>query len=187
MVLAGAMDQTTDHDPVRVADAARPRPLPIEPVTAGRDLGLAGRRRRRGDAGVQARVPDIVLRLVGKMRKDAGVVAEIVEAPGGRAAGRPSELDRYVELDLVVVLVAAPALGHDGPDQPGIDVLFDRLARDVAITFRLERPLLQPGRQRPGAVDELRAARDAFRRCCRGQRFHGRHVVLPRAVLFAAA
>ena len=111
MVLALAEHQAADHDPLRVANAAAPRPFAVEAVAAGRDLGLAGRRGRGGDAGVRVAAPHVVLRLLGEMRQDAGVVAEVVEAPGRRAAGRAAELDRDVEGDLVVVLVAAPALG----------------------------------------------------------------------------
>ena len=134
--------EPADHHPLRVADAARPRPLAVEAIAAGCDLRLAGGRRRRGDAGVAIPVPDVVLRLVREVREDAGMVAQIVQAPGRRAAGRAAELDGDVERDLVVVLIAAPALGHDGADQAGIDVFLDRLPRDVAIALGLDRALL---------------------------------------------
>ena len=123
--------------------------------------------------------PHVVLRLLGKVREDAGVVAEIVQAPGRGAAGRAPELDGDVEGDLMVVLVAAPALGHDGADEAGIDVLLDRLARDVAVALGLDRALGEPRRQRPRALDELRAARDALHRRGGRQGFHGTHGRLP--------
>ena len=151
MVLALAKDEAADHDPLRVADAARPRPLAVEPVAAGRDLGLAGGGGRGGDAGVAVLAPHVVLRLVGEMREDAGVVAEIVQAPGRRAAGGAAELDRDIERDLVIVLVAVPALGHDGAHEPGVDIFLDRLARDVAVALGLDRALAQLRRQRAGA------------------------------------
>src|SRR5437879_2180989 len=108
------MDQPADHHPLRMADAARPRPFAVEAIATRCDLRLAGGRRRRGNAGIAILVPDVVLRLVREMRENAGMVAEVVQAPGRRAAGRAAELDGDVEGDLVVVLVAAPALGHDG-------------------------------------------------------------------------
>ena len=161
MVLALAKDEAADHDPLRVADAARPRPLAVEPVAAGRDLGLAGGGGRGGDAGVAVLAPHVVLRLVGEMREDAGVVAEIVQAPGRRAAGGAAELDGDIERDLVVVLVAVPALGHDRAHEAGVDIFLDRLARDVAVALGLDRALAQLRRQRAGAPHQLLAARNA--------------------------
>src|SRR5262245_62824726 len=163
-MLAGAMHEAADHDPVRVADAARPRPLAVEAIAAGDGRDLAGGRGRGGDAGIAVGAPHVVLRLLGEMREDAGVVAEIVEAPGRRAAGRAPEHDRDVERGLVVVLVATPALGHDGADEARLDVLLDRLTRDVAVALGSDRALGELRRQRPRAADEFLARRDALRR-----------------------
>src|SRR5262245_33321894 len=179
MMLALAMDQAADHHPVRMPDAARPRPLSVQPIAARRRLGLAGGRRRGGDAGVAVLVPDVMLRLVGKMREDAGVVAQIVQAPGRGAAGGAAELDRDVEGDLVVVLVAAPTFRRDGADQAGVDIFLDRLVRNVAVTLGLDRALAQPGCQRPRTLHQLVRARNAFRRRGGGQCLHGTHVFLP--------
>src|SRR5262245_64579674 len=179
MVLAGAMHEAADHDPVRVADAARPRPLAVQAVAAGDGLDLAGGRGRGGDAGVAVPVPHVVLRLVGKVREDAGMVAEIVQAPGRRAAGRAPELDGDVEGYLMVVLVAAPALGHDGADEARVDVLLDRLARDIAVALGPDRALGELRRQRPRTADKLVTRRDALRRRSGRQCFHGTHASLP--------
>ncbi len=179
MVLALAKDEAADHDPLRVADAARPRPLAVEPVAAGRDLGLAGGGGRGGDAGVAVLAPHVVLRLVGEMREDAGVVAEIVQAPGRRAAGGAAELDRDIERDLVIVLVAVPALGHDRAHEPGVDIFLDRLARDVAVALGLDRALAQLRRQRAGALHQLLPARNALHRRNGRHCFHGSHAHLP--------
>ena len=66
------------------------------------------------------------------------------------AATAAAKLDGDIELDLVVVLTAAEALGHDGADQAGIDIFIDRFARDVAIALGPDGALLQSRRQRPG-------------------------------------
>src|SRR5262249_24331371 len=149
---------------VRMPDAARPRPLAVELVAAGGDLGLAGGRRRSRDAGVAVLVPDVVLRLVGEMRQDAGVIAEIVQAPGRGAAGRAAELEGDVELDLVVVLVAAPALRHDRAQEPGIDVFLHRLEWNIALALGPDRALPELRRQRARPGDQFLAARDALHR-----------------------
>ena len=137
---------------------------PSRLVAAGRDRDLAGRRRRGGDAGGLVAAPDVVLRLLREVRQDAGVIAEIVQAPGRRAAGRFAELDGDVEHHLVVVLVAAPALGLQRVDQAGVDVFLDRLARNVAVALGLDRALAQLGRQRAGARDKLLGGRNLLRR-----------------------
>ena len=167
MILAVAEHQPANHDPLRVPQAAAPGPAAVELVAAGGDRDLAGRRGRGGDARRLVAAPDVVLRLFGKMRQDAGVVAEIVQAPGGRATGRLAELDRNVERDLVVVLVAAPALGLQRMDQAGVDVFVDRLLRDVAVALRLHRALAQLRRKRLGAGDKLLGAGNIARRGCR--------------------
>jgi hypothetical protein len=179
VVLARAMNETADHNPLRVADAARPRPLAVEAVAAGCGLGLSGGRRRRGDASIAVPAPDVMLSFVGEVREDAGMIAEIVQAPGRGAAGRAAKLNGDIERDLVIVLIAAPALRHDGADQAGIDVFLDRLARDVAIALGAKRALAQLRRQRPRALDQLLAARDGPRRRSGGrQKFNGTHVRL---------
>ena len=179
MILARAKHQAADHDPLRMADAARPRPLAIEAIAAGRDFGLAGGRRRGGDAGIGIDAPHVVLRFVGKMRQDAGVVAEIIEAPGRRTAGRSAQLDRDVEGDFVVMLVAAPALRHDGAHQAGVDVLLHRLARNVAVALRLHGALAQFRRQLARAPHQFVGGRNGLlrRRLC--ARLDDTHASLP--------
>ena len=161
MILAVALHQPADHDPVRVAQAGAPRPAAVEPIAAGRERDFAGRRRRGGDAGCLVAAPDVVLRFFGKQRQHAGVIGEIVQAPGRGAAGRFAELDRDIESDFVVVLIAAPAFRLQRVDQSGVDEFLDRLLRDIAVALRLDRALAQLRRQRPRACDEFVGGRNS--------------------------
>ena len=175
MVIAGSMDEAADHDPLGMADAARPGPLAIEAITAGCDVRLAAGRRRGGNAGIGVPAPDVMLRLVGEVGENAGVIAQVIETPRRRAAGRAAELDRDVEGHFVVVLVAAPPLRHDGAQQAGRDVFLHRLERDVALALGTHRALAQLRRQRLRATHQFLTARN-FR--CGGsgrQHVHGAH------------
>ena len=128
--------------------AGAPRPAAVEPVAAGHDRDLAGRRRRSGDAGRLVLAPDVVLRLFREQRQHAGVIGQIIQAPGRRAAGRFAELDGDVERHLVVVLVTAPAFRLQGVNEAGIDIFLDRFARNLRSRSALHRAFAQLRRQR---------------------------------------
>jgi hypothetical protein len=59
------------------------------------------------------------------MGQDAGVIGEVVQDPGRGGAGRLAELDGDIESNLVIVLVAAPALRLQHVDQTRIDIFLD--------------------------------------------------------------
>ena len=143
MVFARAECQAADHDPLRVRKPRAPGPAAVEPIAAGHDRDGAGRRRRRGDAGGFVLAPDVVLRFFREKRHDAGVVGQIIQAPGRGSAGRFAEFDGDVEGHLVVVLVAAPALGLQRVDQTGVDKFLDRHKWNLAVALGFERPFAQ--------------------------------------------
>ena len=84
----------------------------------------------------------------------------------------------------MVVLVAAPALGHDGADEAGIDVLLDRLARHIAVALGLDRALTQLRRQGYGAHDEIGTRRNAVWRNGGASFSQTRHELPPSDVRF---
>ena len=111
-------------------------------------------------------LPDVVLRLVREMGRNAGVIG------GNSSRPRPmeaqvdfAELDGDVERDFVVVLVAAPALGLQGMDQAGLDIFLDEFPRNIAVALGLERALAQLRRQRAGEADAFGGGGNFLRRC----------------------
>jgi hypothetical protein len=76
-----------------------------------------------------------VLRFLREMRENAGMIGQIVQAPGRGAAGRLAELDGDVEGDLMVVLVATPPPRLQRVNETGVDKFLDRFMRNVAVAF----------------------------------------------------
>ena len=175
MVLARALHQPADHDPMRMAQARAPRPAAVETIAAGRRRYFPGRRRRGGDAGGVVAAPDVVLRLFREQRQHAGVVGKIIQAPGRRTAGGFAKLDGDIKRHFVVVLVTAPALRLQRMNEPGVDEFVDRFLRDIAVALGAHCALAQFRRQRARPRHEFVGARNdcparmpaAIRRCSR--------------------
>src|SRR5260370_12527347 len=169
MVFALAKNEPTYHDPLRMAQPTAPRPTPVENKASGCQGHFSCRRRRRSDAGGFVSAPDIVLRLFRKMRQDASMVAKIVQAPGRGPASRFAELKGYVERNLMIVFVTAPALRLKDVNQTGSKVFVNRFLRNVAIAFSPHSSLAQLRRQRASAGDKFVGSRNIARLSARPQ------------------
>ena len=169
MILARALHQPADHDPLRMAQARAPRPAAVETIAAGRRRYLPGRRRRGGDAGGVVAAPHVVLRLFREQRQHAGMVGKIIQAPRRRAAGGFAKLDGDIERHFVVVLVTAPALRLQRMNEPGFDEFVDRFLRDIAVALGAHCTFAQFRRQRASPRHEFFGARNIVRRGCRPQ------------------
>jgi hypothetical protein len=97
------------------------------------------------------------------MRQDASMVAKIVQAPGRGPASRFAELKGYVERNLMIVFVTAPALRLKDVNQTGSKVFVNRFLRNVAIAFSPHSSLAQLRRQRASAGDKFVGSRNIAR------------------------
>ena len=118
-----------------------------------------------------------MLRFLGEVRQNGGVIGQIVQHPGRRCAGRSAELHRDVESHFVIVLVTAPAFGLQHMNEPGLDIFVDRLLRNFPITLGFDGALAQFWREFFGAPNQFIGARHVLLWRLGGAQFRDTHGV----------